>query len=124
MKRVMGPGLALLLGTAGAAQAQSMGQEYWAARVREVMPAALCQPGGYFRECFEQSAQACLGAANAAVDACLKQHDAQMPLAFRGPEESGRWGQVIAACAGNRFEAGVRALKKRTPRCNDPGAWR
>jgi len=124
MKRVMGPGLALLLGAAGAANAQSMGQEYWSARVREVMPAALCQPGSYFRECFEQDAQACRGAADAAVGACLRQHDAQMPLAFRGPEESGRWGQVIAACAGNRFETGARRIKKRTPRCNDPGARR
>lgn len=124
MRRVVAVGLALMLGVAGAAQAQSMGQEYWAARVREVMPTALCQAGGYFRECFEQSAQACLGAASAAVHACLQQHDAQMPLAFRGPEESGRWGQVIAACAGNRFEASVRAMKKRSARCNDPGAWR
>ena len=116
--------LALLLGWACGARAQAMGQAQWAAQVRSAMPAALCKAGTYFRECFAQSAQSCRAAAQGAVDTCLKRYESQMPPVFGKPEDGGRWGQVIAACAGTAFETSSRGSKRDTARCNDPKAWR
>jgi hypothetical protein len=101
-----------------------MGQAQWTARIRSAMPAALCEAGTYFRECFAQSVQACRAAAQGAVDTCLKRYQSQMPPVFAKPEDSGRWGQVIAACAGTVFETGSRGSKRNAARCNDPKAWR
>lgn len=123
MRLLLTLGFALLVGAPAAALAQSMPRSQWAAKMGEVMPGAFCQEGSYFRACFAQSAEACRAAAAAAMDGCLRQYDAQMPETFRSPEEGGRWGRVVGACAGSRFEASQRKLKRPTTRCNDPKAW-
>ncbi len=123
MRLLVALGLAILVGMPGDALAQAMPRSQWAAKMREVMPDAFCQGGSYFRACFSQSAGDCRAAAAAAMDACLRQYDAQMPANFRTPEDGGRWGRVVGACAGSRFEASLRKLKRSTARCNDPKAW-
>jgi hypothetical protein len=123
MRRIAAVGLALLLGASGSALAQPMPRSQWAAKMREVMPGAFCQEGSYFRACFSQSAAACRAAAADAMDACLRQYDAQMPESFRTPGDGGRWGRVVGACAGTRFEASRRSVKIGGAKCSDPKAW-
>jgi len=125
--RRMRPGslfvLAWLLIVPAAAAAQSMERSQWVSKMREVMPAAFCKDGTYFRTCFSVDTEGCRAAASAAMDACLQRYEAQMPTTFRNPEEGGRWGRVVGACAGTQFESGNRKLKRSLARCNDPKAW-
>ena len=116
--------LLLLLGGAWGAHGQPMGKREWQEQMEAVVPASLCQGGSYFRTCFAQSAGACVNAARAALRACLRRHDGQIPGTFRSGEDAGRWSRYLAACAGTEFESRNRKLKVSTGRCGDPGAWR
>jgi len=123
MRRVSVVALALLVAGAGGAHAQSLSRDQWASMMREVMPSAFCQEGAYFRACFAQDAAGCAKAANLAVDDCLRQHGAHIPDTLKNPEEGGRWGRVVGACAGTLFEMHSRRVKRSAAKCNDPDAW-
>jgi hypothetical protein len=116
---------ALVVATgSGVAGAQTVDRQAWLASMRQILPAAFCQDGSYFRDCFTLTPDACNAAANRAAEACIRQFSAQIPARLRQPDDGGVWGQKIGSCAGSLFEVNSMAAKRNSAVCNDPAAWK
>jgi len=115
---------AILLGPFGTAAGQVVGKQDWVTSMRQVLPAAFCQEGTYFRSCFTQSPDACHAAANRATAACLTQFDPQIPAQLRQPADGQAWGQKLGQCAGTLFEVSAKKNRVNSAICNNPAAWK
>lgn len=116
--------LAVLGVGATASNETTVPKETWAKSMRDILPAAICRDGWYFRSCFEITASECHAAVTTATAACLQQYDAQIPQELRQPDDGTFWGNRVGTCAGTIFEATFRAKRISTAKCDDPSAWK
>lgn len=115
--------LVLVAGSSGAG-AQTVDKQAWVTSMRQILPAAFCQEGTYFRSCFTQPLDACHAAANRATAACLTQFDPQIPVQMRQPVDGQAWGQKVGQCAGTLFEVSAKKNRVNSAICNNPAAWK
>ena len=89
-----------------------------------LLPAAMCQDGSYFRACFDISASDCHTTATATTATCLRQYTDQMPETLKQPEDGTHWGQVVGACAGTLYGGELKAKMRNEAKCKDPSYWK
>jgi hypothetical protein len=85
---------------------------------------AFCQPQQIFRQCFDVDQAGCLALARTTVHACIEQHKGELPDHL-DKEAGGKYGGILGECAGDAYEAQMRAQGKRhnDPKCDDPSQW-
>jgi hypothetical protein len=113
--------LVAMIGCKAAASKQD-----WEDSFEPLLVNAFCEPSsGLFRTCFDVDEAGCRAEAQKVVHVCVNQFDSQLPE--RMDDKSGRdFGTRIGECAGNAYEADLRAahkFKDSIAKCHDPSAW-
>ena len=99
-------------------------KERWLSEMRNVLPAAFCKDGSYFRECFEAKVTVCHSTATEATESCLRQFEPQIPKQLHQPNDGSLWGNNIGVCAGTIFEITLKKNKVINAKCNNPSLWK
>lgn len=101
-------------------------QEQWIEGMKGALPVALCKKEGYFRQCFDISADVCIDRVNLALLTCLEQVAQQLPAVLKQPEDGRQWGSVVGSCVGQAFETSLYAenlARTDNPKCASTDAW-
>ncbi len=99
-------------------------REDWVSQMSDLLPAALCQDGSWFRSCFTSSAAQCHDTATTATASCLRQYEKQIPATLVQPRDGTKWGQKVGECAGTLFEQQRKNQRVNSEACNDVTRWR
>lgn len=98
-------------------------KEQWLASMRTVLPAALCKDGGFFRECFNESATVCHKTVTAANDSCLRQLDSEIPVQLHQPQDGSNWGGKVGVCAATVAAGTLAKSRIHNDKCDNPSLW-
>ncbi len=104
---------------------KGVGKQDWIDRFEPQVVDAFCKPEQAFRVCFSVDEAGCKAEAKKTVHACIDKLADQLPAEL--DSQSGReYGGRIGECAGNAYEADMRAagkFKEEIAKCHDPSAW-
>ena len=116
---------ALIIVTATSVHAESLvPRATWSNEMANVLPAAICRDGSYFRVCFEVPAKECHETASASTASCLKQYKSQMPDPIKQPEDGSHWGQLVGTCTAALYMLEHKGNKVEDAKCEDIEHWR
>jgi hypothetical protein len=99
-------------------------QATWSNEMANVLPAAICRDGSYFRVCFEAPAEECHESASVSTSSCLRQYKSQMPDPLEQPEDGSHWGQLVGSCAAALYISEHKDKKVGDAKCEDIENWR
>jgi len=103
--------------------AQKLTREDWLRNFLPAMTVKACQPGWYFRGCFDISDDECETTTASALRVCVAEVREEMPEYMTGSTGK-EWGQKIGTCAGNSLDVVFHDRKLEKEMCKDPSAWR
>ncbi len=109
---------------ASAAAEVTVQKDTWVKGMENVLPAAFCTDGSYFRSCFSIPVSECHKVATKSTASCLRQHDTEIPTQLIQPKDGSLWGQKVGTCAGTVFAATLKEKFISNSKCNDPSAWK
>ncbi len=98
-------------------------KDFWVKGMKDQLPAAFCRESMYFRQCFAISETECLNSAKKATEACLAEHDGELPQLFAQPRDGTTFGAKIGTCAGIAFEKANKSKQSKEAKCQDASAW-
>jgi hypothetical protein len=124
MKRIVMAALLVVAGGAAATTVNTISREQWTTQMGNLLPAAMCQEGSYFRACFAISASDCHKTATATTATCLRQYTDQMPATLKQPEDGAHWGQLVGTCAGTLYDHELKAKMRNDAKCKDLSYWK
>lgn len=107
----------------GTATAQEIAKKQWIDHVSTALPIMMCEAGTYFRECFRVSQQKSMEIALSKTRICLKENSGKIPDSLRQPKDGARWGKIVGACAGERYEITLKEKRINSAQCNNPTNW-
>ncbi len=87
------------------------------------LPAKFCNPGNYYRQCFDVTMQECKKTAIAVATTCLKNNKKDIPNTLKQPKDGTLWGSVIGVCASRAYEASFMQERIRNEKCDNPNNW-
>jgi hypothetical protein len=123
MKRIVMAALFVVAGGATAATV-NVSRNEWTTQMGNLLPAAMCREGSYFRACFDISASDCHTTATATTATCLRQYTDQMPATLKQPEDGAHWGRLVGTCAGTLYDDELKAKARNETKCKDPSYWK
>jgi hypothetical protein len=103
---------------------QVVGRNEWLVEIQDILPASVCISSGYFRSCYDISADECHDLMTEAIKSCASQYRTQIPAQLEQPEDGTKWGTKIGVCAGTIVEPSLSKRRIPSEKCNDPSAWR
>lgn len=95
----------------------------WVNGMSTALPTAFCQSNGYFRQCFDISAEECEETAASATRVCLKKHRDSIPEILIQPKDGTHWGTIIGQCAGEAFDVTLIDKRFDNDKCNNVENW-
>lgn len=116
--------LVLTLQATTASAEGTVKKENWMAGFKDILPAALCRDRGFFRSCFEISADECHMLLTDATQSCLRQYKDQIPQQLHQPKDGTEWGTKVGVCVGTIIEGSQAAKRIHNTKCDDPTAWK
>ena len=116
---------ALIIVTATTVRAESLvPRATWINEMANVLPAAICRDGSYFRACFEVPSKECRETASVSTASCLQQYTPQIPDPLNQPEDVSHWGQKVGSCTAALYILEYKGKKVEDAKCEDIENWR
>jgi hypothetical protein len=102
----------------------TVAKEKWLAGMSDILPAAVCRDGWFYRSCFKITAEECHLLVTEATKSCSLQYSSQIPKKLEQPKDGNEWGTKIGTCVGTIIESTQADKRISNEKCDDLTRWK
>jgi hypothetical protein len=97
----------------------------WAVGMYALLPKLVCQDNQIYRQCYAVSQNECETAMKSATADCLQKHLSELPPDISTNKKVGsHWGQIVGACASEKYSSSLKSKFTNTNECNNMNNWK
>ena len=105
-------------------QAVEVSKNDWVNAMLTALPAHLCKPNSFFRQCSSVTASECELAAASATRICLNKNINVIPSTLEQPKDGTHWGIIVGKCAGETYNVSLAKKYIKNEKCTNINNWK